>query len=94
MAHKPEGLAYIVGRLVAFSCPTTRANPCSEWWGASGGWHAPASRQGTSSRGDARGFTWDPPLHIVFLTLPRNKKGYSLPQPKAFLYWQHSTLFV
>ena len=35
---------------------------------------------------------WD--LTHDILALPRNEGGYSLPQPKTFLYWQHSTVFL
>ena len=36
--------------------------------------------------------SWD--LTHNILALPRNEGGYPLPQPKTFLYRQHSTVFV
>ena len=35
--------------------------------------------------------SWD--LTHNILALPRNEGGYSLPQPKTFLGWQHSAMF-
>ena len=36
--------------------------------------------------------SWD--LTHDILALPSCNGGYSLPQPKTFLYWQHSTIFL